>query len=323
MSDRAVVAPGLVLLTVAARRAIAERITELTLQAEDGGPLPTWTPGSHIDLHLGNGMVRQYSLCGDPRDEGSWRVAVLREEQGRGGSCFLHESLDVGATMTASLPRNHFDFGHEADVVFIAGGIGITPLLPMMEVAEQQQLTWHLYYGGRHAGSMAYADELMARYPGRVTVYAESVTGLIDLEAVAAKTTLSTAVYCCGPSPLLAAVTRAFARWPADSVRFERFAPDPEAGATAPEGTFEVVFEQSGVTAEVPVGKSIVEVAESNGVPVITSCEEGVCGSCETRVLAGRADHRDSILSEHEKKEGDTMMICVSRSLTRQLVLAI
>ena len=308
-------------LRVAHRREVADRVVELTLVAESGGQLPQWEPGAHIDLVLADGLIRQYSLCGDPEDTGRWRVAVLREENGRGGSDFLHTRLVADAAVLARGPRNHFLFQQAARLLFIAGGIGITPILPMIREAELAGRDWELHYGGRRRTTMPYLDETADRHPRRVSTYSEDEQGMIDLAALLATPRVDTLVYCCGPGGLLDAVERLCSTWPTGSLRIERFSSSGPAPLAVDDAPFEVEFAGSGVTATVQPGRSIVEVAEEHGIAVITSCEEGHCGTCETKVLAGEPDHRDTLLTDDEQAAGETMMICVSRCRSGRLRL--
>lgn len=308
------------LLRVAHRREVAEGVAELTLEPLDGRPLPEWQPGAHIDLVLEEGLIRQYSLCGDPSETTNWRIAVLNQVDGRGGSAFVHSQLHDDQTVRVRGPRNHFPLRGGSRLLFIAGGIGITPMLPMIQAANAAGWDWTLHYGGRCRNSMAYLGDLEARHPERVRTYSEAEDGLIDLASLLDSPRTDTLVYCCGPEALLAAAESRCASWPSGSLRVERFAAAPVTSTESDE-SFEVDFAQSGVTAVVEPGRSIVEVAEENGIPVITSCEEGVCGTCETKVLEGLPDHRDGVLSDEEKNSGDTMMICISRCLSASLRL--
>ncbi|MDT7705745.1 MAG: hypothetical protein QOG20_1352 [Pseudonocardiales bacterium] len=290
------------------RHEAADGVVVLTLR----GDLPPWEPGAHVDLVTPEGP-RQYSLCGDPADEGVWRIGVLREPDGRGGSAFVHDELLPGTTVRVRGPRNHFPLLPSPSYLFIAGGIGITPLLPMIDAAGAD---WRLVYGGRTRTSMAFLDALQP--DPRVTVAPQDETGLLDLDALLGEPRADTLVYCCGPEPLLAAVEERCASWPAGSLRVERFAPKPVAGAST---SFEVELTQSGVTLTVPADRSILDVVEEAGVTVLSSCSEGTCGTCETAVLDGEIDHRDSVLTTDEQSEGDCMMICVSRASCARLVL--
>jgi ferredoxin-NADP reductase len=264
------------------------------------------------------GLVRQYSLCGEPADRRAWRIAVLREPESRGGSRHVHERLTVGAKLRVDGPRNHFPLLDATEYLFIAGGIGITPILPMIDAAEASGRAWRLLYGGRRRSSMAFLDRL-AGHGDRVSIRPQDETGLLDLDVLPAQPRPGTLVYCCGPEPLLSAVEQRCAGWPAGTLRVERFTPRP---CDASEDTgFEVELAQSGRMVSVAPGVSILRALETAGVAVLSSCREGTCGTCETPVLRGRVEHRDSVLTEAERDAGDFMMICVSRSRDPLLVL--
>jgi ferredoxin-NADP reductase len=300
-------------LVVAARRDEAAGVVSLTLRHPAGEPLPAWEPGSHIDLVLGEDLVRQYSLCGDPADTSAWTIGVLREPDGRGGSAYVHDKLAEGAAVTVRGPRNHFTLRPAARYLFVAGGIGITPILPMLAAAEAAGADWTLLYGGRTRGSMAFLDRLAA-YGDKVRVAPQDESGLLDLDAYLGSPGPDTLVYCCGPGPLLDAVE---ARCTAVTERFQAKAADPDASSDA----FELVLRQSGLTLTVPGGRSILQTVEEAGVQVLYSCTEGTCGTCETDIVEGEADHRDSVLTDEEQAANETMMICVSRCRGARLVL--
>jgi len=305
-------------LVVAAREPVAEGVVGVVLEHPDGAELPAWTPGAHVDLLLTPDLTRQYSLCGSPADRSRWRLGVLLDPAGRGGSRHVPEHLQVGSPLRVRGPRNHFPLVSAEGYVFVAGGIGITPLLPMVAEAQEAGADWTLVYGGRRRGSMAFVDEL-ARYGDRVLLRPEDEYGLLDLPTVLAPRP-GAVVYACGPEALLQAVERQCAAWPPGSLHVERFSARPvDEGAAA--RAFEVVCQRSGITVTVPADRSILEVVEEAGVSVLSSCQEGVCGTCETPVVEGVPDHRDSLLSDEEKEAGDYMMICVSRSNSPRLVL--
>lgn len=306
---------------VSAKEVAATGVVVLHLVAADGGPLPEWTPGAHVDLVLGNGIVRQYSLCGDPRDRSAWRLGVLREPDSRGGSSYIHDTLIEGEELEARGPRNNFHFDVSPRYLFVAGGIGITPLLPMVAEAERKGSDWNLVYGGKSRAGMAFLDELEV-YGDRVTVVPQDEFGLLNLDAILKTADDETLVYCCGPEGLLTAVEERAAHLKPGALRIERFRGLPLEEAVW-HGPFEVYFEQSDITVTVEPHQSIVEVAEDAGVAVMYSCSEGTCGTCETPVLEGTVDHRDSYLSEEQRAAGDRMMICVSRSAGPRLVLEI
>ncbi|MFC7655485.1 PDR/VanB family oxidoreductase [Pseudonocardia benzenivorans] len=307
-------------LVVVDRTVVAAAVVSLALEDPDGAPLPSWRPGAHLDLLLPDDLVRQYSLCGSPADTGSYRVAVLRETAGRGGSVAVHERLRVGDRVRVRGPRNHFPLEPAREYLFLAGGIGITPLLPMIEEVAAGERPWRLYYGGRTHSSMAFAQQLVAEHPEHVTLVPQDEQGPLDLDALLAALRPGTAVYCCGPEGLLAAVEERCGRESGTNLHLERFAPKQDV-LGGPESTFTVELAESGMTLEVPPGRSILEVAEEAGVFVMSSCQEGTCGTCETKVLAGTPEHRDSVLSDEEHESGRTMMVCVSRAKSDGLVL--
>jgi ferredoxin-NADP reductase len=313
-------------LVVRDSETVAAGVKLLTLHHPGGGELPAWAPGAHLDLLLGPELVRQYSLCGDPADRHTLQVAVLREPEGRGGSRFVHERLAPGGAVRVRGPRNNFELVRRERYLFIAGGIGITPIKPMLAAAEAAGADWRLVYGGRTRASMAFAAELRDRYGDRVTVCPQDETGLLDLDALLGSPAAGTAVYCCGPAPLIDAVQARGRAWAPDSLHVERFAPvvsPAGAGPAPPDDAFEVELTVSGRTLTVPAGKPILDVLEEAGVDVLSSCREGTCGTCETEVLGGVPDHRDSLLTEAERAAGDTMLICVSRARTPRLVLGL
>lgn len=305
---------------VVGKDAVARDVVVLELAAADGRALPGWSPGAHVDLVFGNGLIRPYSLCGVPGRNTVWRIGVLREADSRGGSAYVHDVLQVGDEVRVRGPRNNFVLDAAPRYVFIAGGIGVTPILPMLAEAERRGSDWRLFYGGRTRSSMAFLDEL-AGYGDRVSVFPQDVSGLLDLDAILGTTPADgTLVYCCGPEGLLDAVTRRAASWPVGALRVERFRNRAPA-ETGMDGLFEVVCEQSGVTLMIEPGGTIIEAAEEAGLGVMYSCSEGTCGTCETPVLDGPVDHRDAYLTDEQRAAGDRMMICVSRGAGARLVL--
>lgn len=302
-------------LIVADTQSAADGVLALTLRHPLGEPLPAWEPGAHVDLVLSPELERQYSLCGDPADRAAWRVAVLREPEGRGGSAYVHEQMRPGDKVRVRGPRNHFALRPAPRYRFIAGGIGITPILPMLAAAEEAGAEWTLLYGGRSRDSMAFTEEL-ARYGDRVTLAPQDETGLLDLASVLDALPEGTLVYCCGPGALLDAVEE---RCPSGALHVERFQPKEQ--QTGDDGEFEVELAQSGRTLTVAPGVSVLDAVRAAGVEVLYSCTEGTCGTCETDVLDGIPEHRDSVLSPEEREAGETMMICVSRCRGRKLVL--
>ncbi|MEU6142696.1 PDR/VanB family oxidoreductase [Streptomyces sp. NPDC047081] len=313
-------APQAATLTVAAKQPVAEGVVALTLTHPDGTRLPDWTPGSHIDLVLPTGTTRQYSLCGDRWDAHTYRIAVLREPEGRGGSAYIHDELRPGDRVGISAPRNHFPLAPSEKYLFIAGGIGITPLLPMIHQAELLGLDWQLLYGGRTRASMAFREQLTQSYGDRVHVVPQDESGLLDLDAWLGTPRPGTKVYCCGPAPLLAAVESACAAWPPYSLRVERFTAALQAPPVR-DLPFEVELRRTGRTVTVTPEVSVLEAVRRAGADVLSSCEQGTCGTCLTPVLEGRPDHRDSVLADHERAANDCMFLCVSRSRDDRLVL--
>lgn len=305
--------------TISALTAEAEGVRSMVLTRADGGLMPVWQPGAHIDLVLANGLERQYSLCGDPADRSAWRVAVLREPESRGGSAYLHDEIEAGQTIGLRGPRNEFPLDRADAHLFIAGGIGITPLLPMIAELHAVGAEWRLVYGGRRRGSMAFLGELEA-YGDRVTIWPEDECGLIDLPGLLAEPVAGTHVYCCGPGVLIDAVEAQSEAWPRDTLHVERFRPK-DGALGGPMTSFEVVLKASGLTLTVGADQSIADVVEAAGIDILTSCREGTCGTCETTVLEGIPDHRDSLLTEAEQAENDVMMICCSRSKSSRLVV--
>jgi ferredoxin-NADP reductase len=302
------------------RRTLADDTVELTFQARCGTSLPPWDPGAHIDVVGPNGLVRQYSLCGHNIDRSTFRVAVLRERDGRGGSASIVDNLTVDDEVKISAPRNHFNLEVAAQYRFIAGGIGITPILAMIRHLGESA-DWRLLYGGRSRTTMAYLHELEASYPDRLVVRPEDESGLLPIQDFLADRDPNSLVYCCGPTGLLDAIEKQATEWPdATQLHVERFTPKNLDNAPA-EREFIVELAQSGREIPVPVGTSIADALEHAGVPVYTSCREGTCGTCETAVISGEIDHRDSILSDSERRENKTMMLCVSRCRSGRLIL--
>lgn len=307
-------------MELVAREAIADGVVRLTLRPVSGEDVPEWEPGAHLDLHLRPDLVRQYSLCGDPHDRTCYQVTVLREADGRGGSAHVHDAVEVGEVLRTRGPRNHFALEPARSYRFVAGGIGITPIVPMVAAAEKAGAEWTLAYGGRSRASMAFRDELVERYGDRVGLFPQDEVGLLDLDALVGAPEEGALVYCCGPEALLTAVEQRCAAWPAGALHVERFAPK-ELPASAEDGSFEVEFARSGVRVPVPPGVSIVDAAAEAGVDIETSCREGTCGTCESGVLGGIPEHRDSLLTPDEQAENDVMFPCVSRARCPKLTL--
>lgn len=304
----------------------APDIRVVTFAAPDGAALSDWDPGSHIAIRFGGtengeartGFVRHYSLCGDTADRASWTIAVLRENGGRGGSEYVHTALTVGETVTCENLHNAFPFAPSGPAVLVAGGIGITPLIPMIAAADAAGVDWTLVYGGRTHTAMAFADQLRCSYPGRVQLVAEDTDGRVDVTAVVDSAVESGAdLWCCGPAGLIDAVESA-GRARSVTVHSERFRVDAPGTES---GSFTVEIESSGDLLTVPADRSLLEVLQNEGFDVDSSCEEGTCGTCEIAVLAGDIDHRDGVLSDTERASGTVMLPCVSRALAGSLRL--
>jgi ferredoxin-NADP reductase len=309
-------------LVVESYEIVAEDVVAVTLVHPDGEALPAWTPGAHIDLILTPEITRQYSLCSSPADAHRFTVGILNAPSSRGGSRYVHEQVSKGSVIRMRGPRNHFPLVASPRYVFIAGGIGITPMLPMIAEAEAAGADWTLLYGGRSEESMAFVEELRA-YGDRVTFLPGNDVALMSaaLDARIGTPQPDTLVYTCGPEGLLGAVEARCASWPAGSLHLERFAAKATEGAVDSE--FEVVLARTGITITVPADKSIFRAAEDNGVSVLGSCHEGICGTCETVIIDvdGEVDHRDSVLNAEEHASNETMMICVSRCKSGSITL--
>ncbi len=323
-------------LLVRAQRLESDAVLSLVLEHPDGSELPAWTPGAHIDVVLPSGTVRQYSLCSDPAEKTQYRIAVLNDPNSRGGSREIHETVRTGNLLPFRGPRNHFELEPAPHYLLIAGGIGITPILAMARQIAQGDAGLTLLYGGRTRPSMAFVDEL-AGLGGTVSIIPKDECGYPDFDGAMAAAPAGTAVYCCGPEPLIRAVEQACKRHlGADAMHFERFgAPaspatgDADSQAAGPEDTatdeglaeFEVELKKSKCVLKVPADRTLLDVVRDANPSILFSCEEGFCGSCETKVLAGIPDHHDTILSQADREKNDTMMLCVGRSKTPLLVL--
>jgi ferredoxin-NADP reductase len=295
----------------------ADGVVSVALALPAGGELPIWEPGAHVDLVL-PGMVRQYSLCGRPDDRDTYRLGVLREPGSRGGSRHVHEQLAVGDTVEVRGPRNRFALVEAPHYVFVAGGIGITPLLPMIGELAERGARWTLVYGGRSRSSMAFLPEL-ATYGDRVSVRPQDESGLLDLESICAGAG-GAAVYCCGPEPLIAAVEAVCERQPDIDLHLERFTArqiEPDLARSR----FEVHCADSGVTVTVAEQESILDALIAAGVDLNYDCREGTCGSCELDVLDGEIAHRDSVYTAAEHASMSVVFPCVSRAQCGRIVL--
>ena len=305
---------------VRALRYEAPGVLSLELVPTNGKPLPPFEPGAHIDLHLPGNIMRQYSLCGDPNDTSRYRVGI-RSVSGGLSSQFVHRKLRPGEVIKVSAPRNNFPLIDADRYLFVAGGIGVTPLIPMMQAASARNKPWTLLYCNKRDTDAPFLDEIRA-LGGTLSLHSSEAGTRLDVQQRLGQVEENTVVYCCGPERLMTAVEEATAAWPSDTVRFEWFTPRSRP-ADEVSGSFEVVCEQSGLTVTVPPEKSVLEALNDAGILVPCSCQQGICGTCEVRVIDGEVDHRDSILSSSERAANQTMMTCVSRAKGARLVLDI
>ncbi len=302
----------------------AQGINSWELVPVKGGELPPFTAGSHIDLHLSNGLVRSYSLTNTQDERHRYVVAINNDPQSKGGSRLVHEKLRAGDTLKVAPPRNNFELVENANhVVFIAGGIGVTPMWCMIQRLEKLGKSWELHYSTRTRVMCAFHDklqELEKKKPGRVKLNFDQEPGgkMTDIKAVIASLPADAHIYCCGPNPMLKAFEEACASRPPANVHVEYFTAKAEA---AVDGGYTVVLARSGKSFQVPPGKTILDVLLDSKIDAPFSCMQGVCGTCETKVLEGTPDHRDSVLTPDEQASGKTMMICCSGSKSDKLVL--
>ncbi|XJF12601.1 PDR/VanB family oxidoreductase [Mycobacterium sp. AMU20-3851] len=303
-------------LVLAERRVVARDndVVALTFRAADGVELPPWQPGGHLDLHLPSGRRRQYSLCGDPQDRSRYRIAVRRIPTGGGGSVEMH-ALSEGDTVTVRGPRNGFPFIPYPRALYIAGGIGITPILPMVLAAQRLGTDWHFVYCGRSADTIPFLDEITSWDPSRVTIRLDDEQGVPGVEDLLGHAPAQGAVYVCGPPPMIETVRRNFARSGASALHFERFSAPPVRDGKP----FEIELARSGEVLDVAADETVLDALVRHRPDTAYSCRQGFCGTCRVRVLAGTPEHRDNRLTDTER--GTSMLTCVSRSLTARLVL--
>jgi vanillate O-demethylase ferredoxin subunit len=307
---------------VADVRAEAKDVITLELRPVGGGDLPAFTPGAHLDLHLPNGMMRNYSLTNDWRERNRYVVGVGRAADSRGGSSFIHSSVRAGMQIKISAPRNNFALDEDsASFLFIAGGIGITPIMAMVRWCIANGKPWRLIYAARSRQRTAFYEELCALGADRVHFHFDDEAGqVLDVAEAISDRAEGESIYCCGPAPLMEAVKALTESLPSGTVRFEWFTV-PESNEPQDPSSFTVRLERSKVEFEIPEQKSILEVLEDHGFELPFSCREGLCGTCVTNVLEGEPDHRDYVLSDEERESGKMMTICCSRSKTPSLTL--
>ena len=322
-SDGGLGAEGTLRLQVRAIRLQAERTHAFELASPDGALLPPASAGAHVDVHLPGGLLRSYSLAGDPQDRTHWLLGVLRELDGSGGSRAMHESVRVGDMLTLSAPRNAFALAQGAThSVLLGGGIGITPLKAMAHALAAQGASFELHHCTRSPQHAAFAAELDATVPAdrlhRHFDGGDPAQGL-DLAALLARTAPGTHLYYCGPAGFMQACADASRHWPAGSVHFEHFKPPAATAPAMPAGSFEVLLAHKGIRVQVQPEQTIVRAMELAGLRVPTSCLSGLCGSCKTNYLEGDVEHNDYILSDEEHKT--CLTLCVSRARSPLLVL--
>ncbi|MCV7197024.1 PDR/VanB family oxidoreductase [Mycobacterium angelicum] len=299
---------------VTKRELVAPDVVALTLADPDGGLLPSWTPGGHIDVQLPSGRRRQYSLCGPPGRRTDYRIAIRRIADGGGGSIEMHDAYRVGDTLVFEGPRNAFYLGTaERDVLFVIGGIGVTPVLPMMQLAAQRGMDWRAIYAGRSRQYMPFLDEVVALAPDRVTVWADDEHGrFAGVDELLAGAGATTAVYVCGPTAMLEAVRVARDEHASAPLHYERFSPPPVIDGSA----FELELARSGQVLGVPSNRSALAVMLDRDATTAYSCQQGFCGTCKVKVLAGQVDRRG------RAAEGDDeMLVCVSRANGDRVVI--
>ena len=325
------------------RPVIVERVTRVTddivhlrLAAPEGTSLPRWAPGSHIDIECGDserggtGLSRQYSLCGDPADAGAFEIAVLRDPASRGGSTWVHDHVEVGDRLRIRGPRNHFRLDEDAGrLILIAGGIGITPVMAMARRARELGKDYELHYCGRSRAALAFVDDLQRLHGERLRLHLSDEGSRLDLATLLAEpqgpgqapAQTPAQIYACGPLRMLAALEAACAHWPEDALHIEHF--ESTLGQLDPskEHGFEVELKDSGLTVPVRADQTLLAALRSANIDVQSDCEEGLCGSCEVRVVDGEIDHRDMVLTRSEKDGGRRMMSCCSRARGGKLTL--
>lgn len=311
---------GWIAARVVARCDVASNVVEVRIAAEHGD-LPDWTPGAHTEIELPNGVIRHYSLCGATGRGKEWAIAVRLEEEGRGGSRYVHAELRIGDRLRLKPPRNHFELKpSEGQILLVAGGIGITPILPMIEELTHRDADWLLVYLGRSADSMAYRDRLVRMAPSHVLIWPGDTHGPFDLEALLSGSPGNATVYCCGPERLLTAV-EGLCDAHGLAFRAERFSPAEI--DTSSDRPFTIVLQSTGETIAVAATETVLQALTRQGIHVLSTCQEGTCGSCEVGVVEGKVVHRDTVLTREERAANDTMMTCVSRSAGDRLVLAL
>jgi cytochrome P450/ferredoxin-NADP reductase len=302
---------------------VADHIVALTLEDPRGRDLPAWSAGTHIDLLVGD-FQRKYSLCGDPADHSRYTIAVELDAHGRGGSRHIHEKVRAGDLLHIRGPKNHFRLCEDvAKVVLIAGGIGITPIIAMADRLKRLKRDYALHYAGRSRASMAFVERLRRDHGDRLHLYPKDEGRVLNLETAIAAAPTHAQVYGCGPERMLTALSGLLADTP-DRLHIENFSAERQLLDPSIEHPFEVALQDSGLTITVPADKTLLQALRATGIDIPSDCEEGLCGSCEAKVLSGEVEHRDKVLNAAERQAGDRMMTCCSRARGRgKLVLAL
>jgi cytochrome P450/ferredoxin-NADP reductase len=300
----------------------ADGVARITLEDLHGRVMPSWSPGAHIDVVAGD-HVRKYSLCGDAADRRTLQIAVLRDPAGRGGSVYIHDAVRAGDLIRIRGPKNYFRLDETADdVLLIAGGIGITPVIAMADRLKRLGRTYAINYTGRSRRAMAFLDRLQHDHGHRLTVYAKDEGQRLDLSALVAARGAGTCVYACGPERLLTPLA-ALMSGESERLRVEHFS-SAEARRDARRDTgFDVELQDTKLAVHVAAGETLLQALRGVGIDLASDCEEGLCGSCEVHVLNGEIDHRDKVLSKSERAGQSRMIACCSRAKTGKLVLAL
>ena len=301
----------------------ADGIFSLTVEDTEGRKLPRWTPGSHLDVEIGN-FTRQYSLCGAQLDRYRLKVSVLNDRQGRGGSSFIHEQAKPGMLIGIRGPKNRFRLDESAACyLLIAGGIGITPIIAMADRLKSLGKNYEIHYAGRSLAKMAFVSRLQNEHQACLHLYSSQVGQRLDLKSCLAKVEPGWLVYACGPERLLSSLSELTQNWPKNMLHVEHFSgcgvqlePENEIG-------FDVELKDSRAIVHVPPDKTVLQALREAGVDVQSDCEEGLCGTCEVKVIEGDIDHRDKVLTQSEREENRRMMVCCSRGRTGKIVLAV
>ncbi|MEO5694965.1 MAG: PDR/VanB family oxidoreductase [Usitatibacter sp.] len=315
--------PARLKLTIQSVTDEAEGILGFTLVDPQGGVLPAYEAGAHIDVHVAPHLVRQYSIAGDPAERGRYVIAVLKEPAGRGGSQAVHETFRPGQVIEVSTPRNHFRLSESPDEHLLLGaGIGVTPMMAMIASLEARGARWHMHYCTRSPERTAFRERLAPLVDkGKVTLHHDggNPERSLDLRVALAAAKPGTHVYYCGPPGFMAAVGDAVREWPAKNVHFEHFSAPTRTDDVRPNGAFQIKLKSSGEVFVVPADKSIVQVLRENGHEVDTSCEDGFCGTCLTSYVEGEPEHRDTFLDDNDRRR--QVLICCARSKSSMLVL--